>query len=250
MPLLTRSVSSALAALILLVVTPVSTTAQDIIPPHKDAIGGGNPLQGLGRPDDPEPSRVEEYLESLKSADTNPEASPPQTDSTASDTTDKEQGSASGKIQEGKDAALDSNTESATEGSKKATEVETSEEKNENSGNSKTVETTEPEKKDNERSPLVAPPINLTPPQQLDSNTPHRKALALIQNKSYGEARSLLEKEKRDYPGDTRLRYLLAVVYVLTNEVESAKTEYRFVIEKTADQKLKELAKMGLKKLK
>ena len=84
----------------------------------------------------------------------------------------------------------------------------------------------------------------------MDSNTPHRKALVLIQNKSYGEARSLLEKEKSDYPGDTRLRYLLAVVYVLTNEVERAKAEYRFVIEKTADQKLKELANMGLKKLK
>ena len=48
----------------------------------------------------------------------------------------------------------------------------------------------------------------------------------VIQNKSYGEARSLLEKEKSDYPGDTRLRYLLAVVYVLTNEVERAKAEY------------------------
>lgn len=250
MPLLTRSVSSALSALILLVLTTASTTAQDIIPPHKDAIGGGNPLQGLGRPDDPEPSRVEEYLESLKSADTNQDASPPQTDGTASDTTDKEQGAASGKIQEGKDAAPDNNPESNSKGSKKATEIKASEEKSEDSGNSKTTETTEPEGKDNERSPLVAPPFNLSSPQQLDSNTPHRKALVLIQNKSYGEARSLLEKEKSDYPGDTRLRYLLAVVYVLTNEVERAKAEYRFVIEKTADQKLKELANMGLKKLK
>jgi len=42
--------------------------AQSIIPPADDAVGGGNPLQGLGRPDDPGPSRVEDYLNSLKSS--------------------------------------------------------------------------------------------------------------------------------------------------------------------------------------
>lgn len=36
-------------------------TAQSILPPASDAIGGGNPLQGLGRSDDPSPSRYQDF---------------------------------------------------------------------------------------------------------------------------------------------------------------------------------------------
>ena len=39
-----------------------AASGQDIIPAHPDAPGGGNPFQGLGRPDDPAPSRVQDYL--------------------------------------------------------------------------------------------------------------------------------------------------------------------------------------------
>jgi hypothetical protein len=38
------------------------THAQAILPPAQDAIGGGNPLQGLGRKDDPSPPRYQDYL--------------------------------------------------------------------------------------------------------------------------------------------------------------------------------------------
>jgi tetratricopeptide (TPR) repeat protein len=35
--------------------------AQSILPPRPDAIDGGNPFEGLGRPDDPNPSRVGDF---------------------------------------------------------------------------------------------------------------------------------------------------------------------------------------------
>ena len=37
-------------------------TAQSILPPAPDAKGGGNPLQGLGRKDDPSPPRYDDFL--------------------------------------------------------------------------------------------------------------------------------------------------------------------------------------------
>lgn len=45
-------------SLILMALLPAGgTRAQSILPPAPDAIGGGNPLQGLGRPDDTSPPR-------------------------------------------------------------------------------------------------------------------------------------------------------------------------------------------------
>lgn len=37
--------------------------AQSILPPRPEAINGGNPFEGLGRPDDPNPSRVGDFPE-------------------------------------------------------------------------------------------------------------------------------------------------------------------------------------------
>lgn len=37
--------------------------AQSILPPAEGSIGGGNPLQGLGRPDDPSPSRYKDFAQ-------------------------------------------------------------------------------------------------------------------------------------------------------------------------------------------
>ncbi len=40
----------------------IPCTAQSILPAREDASGGGNPFEGLGRPDDPNPSRIGDYL--------------------------------------------------------------------------------------------------------------------------------------------------------------------------------------------
>ncbi len=41
--------------------TACQANAQSILPPRPDAIDGGNPFEGLGRPDDPNPSRVGDF---------------------------------------------------------------------------------------------------------------------------------------------------------------------------------------------
>jgi len=42
-------------------IAPPDACAQSIIPARPEAIGGGNPIEGLGRPDDPNPSREADY---------------------------------------------------------------------------------------------------------------------------------------------------------------------------------------------
>src|ERR1700733_4519774 len=41
---------------------PPVLIAQSMIPPAPDAIGGGNPFQGLGRTDDPGPNRTNSFI--------------------------------------------------------------------------------------------------------------------------------------------------------------------------------------------
>lgn len=49
-------------ALIASTISGFAALAQSILPPAPDAKGGGNPLQGLGRKDDPSPPRYDDYL--------------------------------------------------------------------------------------------------------------------------------------------------------------------------------------------
>lgn len=49
-------------ALIASTLSGFAAFAQSILPPAPDAKGGGNPLQGLGRKDDPSPPRYDDYL--------------------------------------------------------------------------------------------------------------------------------------------------------------------------------------------
>ena len=49
-------------ALVLSIMSGFAAIAQSILPPAPDAKGGGNPLQGLGRKDDPSPPRYDDYL--------------------------------------------------------------------------------------------------------------------------------------------------------------------------------------------
>lgn len=49
-----------MAALLPPLTLPQGCLAQSILPPRPEAIGGGNPFEGLGRPDDPNPSRIDE----------------------------------------------------------------------------------------------------------------------------------------------------------------------------------------------
>ncbi len=57
-----RSAAAFVAVLVLNTVSIPTAMAQSILPPAPGAIGGGNPLQGLGRKDDPSPPRYDDFL--------------------------------------------------------------------------------------------------------------------------------------------------------------------------------------------
>ncbi|MBI1269577.1 hypothetical protein GC174_04005 [bacterium] len=204
--------------------------AQSIIPPADDAVGGGNPLQGLGRPDDPGPSRVEDYLNSLKS--------------TILDTEDG--GAKPIDAQSDQQSGAASDTNNTTDSALPTTEGE------------QKPDTLPPIPADDDQTKKYAESNLLPPPPPTESttertaekaDTPHRRALTMIQKRNYQEAVVLLNREKDLAPGDLKLRYLLAVAYVLQGKESLASTEYRYIITNSRDERLKELARTGLAKL-
>lgn len=203
--------------------------AQSIIPPADDAVGGGNPLQGLGRPDDPGPSRVEDYLNSLKSSILNgdSESKPLELPSDQ---------------QSGETAGLGNTTDSALP-------------KTDNGQKSDALPLIpgDDDQPDNRSgSNLLPPPPPTEAPVERTAerpDTPHRRALTMIQKRNYPEAVALLNREKELAPADLKLRYLLAVAYVLQGKESLASAEYRYIITNSTNERLKELARAGLAKL-
>lgn len=206
--------------------------AQSIIPPADDAVGGGNPLQGLGRPDDPGPSRVEDYLNSLKSsilenANGNGDSKPieiPQNQ------------------QNGETADLSSTTDSALPKIVPKSGLPIANIESEQKPDAPPLIPA-----DDDQPGLPPPPPTETPASRPD--TPHRRALMMIQKRNYPEAIVLLNRERDLAPGDLKLRYLLAVAYVLQGKENLASAEYRYIITNSTDERLKELARAGLAKL-
>lgn len=204
--------------------------AQSIIPPADDAVGGGNPLQGLGRPDDPGPSRVEDYLNTLKS-------------------TILENGDGSAKPidtqsdqQSGETAGLGNATDSALPKTDNAQKPDTL----------PLIPADDDQTEKSAESNLLPPPPSTEAPVEGTAerpDTPHRRALTMIQKRNYPEAVVLLNREKDLAPGDLKLRYLLAVAYVLQGKESLASAEYRYIITNSTDERLKELARTGLAKL-
>lgn len=212
--------------------------ADKIIPAHPDAVGGGNPLQGLGRPDDPLPSRVEEHLKSLKK-----KLVP---DST---TTDKPDIAKQSKSHPPEESAIKSNTNSKGLKLLKKKGLEgSSPEKDDlvnvlksNPGYHAETDTSSAQ---NQRA-FVPAVLNSTNEQ----NSPHRKALRLIQSRKYAQAQTILEDLKLENPGDLKARYLLAIIHVLQGQNKQAQNEYQYIINHTSDLELKRKAETGLKNI-
>ena len=204
--------------------------AQSIIPPADDAVGGGNPLQGLGRPDDPGPSRVEDYLNSLKSSileNGDSESKPLELPSDQ---------------QSGETAGLGNTTDSAlpkTDNGQKPDALPL-------------IPADDDQPDNRSGSNLLPPPPPTEAPVERTAerpDTPHRRALTMIQKRNYPEAVALLNREKELAPADLKLRYLLAVAYVLQGKESLASAEYRYIITNSTNERLKELARAGLAKL-
>lgn len=187
-----------------------------ILPPREDAIGGGNPFEGLGRPDDPNPSRAEKYQTQTPAAEaetapaTSPESSSrsPETEATA--------------------------REKPTEAGAKPAETG--------------VKPPQPgdKKKDQSRWKLLSQPKTLASiPDPMV-----KEALREMKQGRYQDALKHLEGLNRLYPNAPELDYLMAIACVMSLRFDEARQHYEKVLQSQAPPELHDLARKGLNKLK
>jgi len=286
-------------------------SAQSILPPHPEAKGGGNPLQGLGRKDDPYPARYDDFLPKNQS-----ESSETGTDGQEQPLGESlpEQKLDTGVLEELNKQATDKgfSLESAPEGLTQIQSPDTVPPP-ENSGLAQgsgpdglppeaeklmqtetgSAATTQPssavskdrttrsevktspksqEITDRIRSALAKhaalqqpkkaePPAQKhqlvpPPPPSIDAavardnpNSPERQALGLIHKGEYAAAEQAMRDLVAADPINLHARYLLAVALVYRKKYDEARTCYNLILEKSKDQKLRDLADAGLKKL-
>ncbi|MBS1954781.1 MAG: hypothetical protein JST89_11380 [Cyanobacteria bacterium SZAS-4] len=215
----------AVVSLIAVLVTETSVSAQSsylgantnpddakIIPPAPDAIGGGNPFQGLGRSDESAPSRRSQFEADPAGASNPPAGSvnpnvPP--DLPPAPTTDPIE------LQREKEEK-----ERELEAQKKAEEKEREKENGSKSSSS-----------------------------TLAADTPLKKAMLEMQLRNYDQSLSQLNEIIATTPKSAEAHYLKAVIYVLTRKYEAAATEYHLVLKNDPSPTLSRKARAGLVKL-
>lgn len=180
-----------------------------IIPAAPDAVGGGNPLQGLGRNDENSPSRRSQF-ESVTggtsapiAGSTNPNV-PPDLPSAPLDPIQLQR-----EREEKEKQQLDA---------KKAEDSEREKEK-----------------------------LRNTPSAVVD--TPLKKALLQINMHNYPESLIQLDDIIAAQPRNAEAHYLKAVVFVLTRKYDDAATEYQLVLKSDPTPALSSKARTGLMKL-
>lgn len=185
-------------------------SAQNILPPRPEAIGGGNPFEGLGRPDDPNPSRRDEFEN--KTSGTGEAANPAAIGGTGTGTDET--------IVDGSPGNPPDPTQAAAESQKK-----------------------------NRRSLFESPENSAPKGSQPGASPLAAQALSLMQNGHYEEASRNLEALLHVYPRAPELDYLLGVSLTMSCRFEEAKKHYQLVLDSGAPERLKELARKGLLKL-
>lgn len=245
--------------------------AQSILPARQDAAGGGNPFEGLGRPDDPNPSRIGQYaqatpqstpaeLQALSPNDPTAPPPPPPLDSSAASiqpaplSTDPNTAQTNPLGGLGLPAGLGlpglgqpgaSGQPNALPGvinSLGAGQVPQG-----------TVfgTTNDPG--------LLTSPDGLTPPPPPISavsappapveHTPMRQALGLTNLRRYTDSIAKLKELEAKQPNDPQVHYLLGVNYVLTRRYAEARSEYQLVERLAKGTPLAERAAEGLRKI-
>lgn len=197
--------------------TSLSAIAQSILPPAPDAIGGGNPLQGLGRPDDPGPSRMDQF-------------NPPGTVDTSREGTDTASDTTPGDVP----------NPGQIEG-----------DKNQAAGNSNPENpgSLPPEPDASGQFPTQIPNQLQQAPPPGRPDTPLGRALSLIDRKKFATAAESLQEIIRKEPDNPVAHYLMAVTQVYLRNNEEAIRQYQWVIEHSPDETIKELGRRGLAKL-
>lgn len=185
-----------------------------IIPASPDAIGGGNPFQGLGRNDEASPSRRSQF----ESPDP-PSASNSPIGGTA--------GSTNPSVPPDLPPAPSTDP------------IELQRQQEEKEKELEEQKKLEAKEKDHERNQKLAPAID----------TPMKKALLEMHLHNYSESLTQLDEILAKSPRDAQAHYLKAVVFVLTRKYEAAEKEYRLVLQSAPSEILTRKARAGLVKL-
>lgn len=237
----------------------LSATGQEegpsILPARPDAIGGGNPFEGLGRSDDPNPSRAGDFPELNTSAsasasadaapqdpNTNPNQKPDAASPAANTPDSKADGPADGTGNNIGD------TPGAAEALLKAQQLAKDE------GNASAGDPNgEPQK------PGLLDPDSTTKPAgnkneasffTVVADSPIRTTLVDIREGRYEAALSQLKTMYERNPAAIELQYLMAVSSVMLHRNSEAIVHYRRVLDdRLAPLRLKQLAKKGLDKI-
>lgn len=202
---------------------PAQSSGPAILPAREDAIGGGNPFEGLGRADDPNPSRVEKYQTQTPAADaeTAPAASPE-----SSTKTPEADAAAREKPSQAGDKPPQTGDKPTQTGDKPTPPGE--------------------KKKEQRKWKLLSEPKTLSAvPDPMV-----KEALREMQNGRYQDALRHLEGLKRLNPNAPELDYLMAVACVMSLRFEEAREHYEKVLQSQAPPELHDLARKGLNKLK
>ncbi len=201
--------------------------AQSILPPRPEAIGGGNPFEGLGRPDDPNPSRVSDF-QTGDISDASP-VDPNLTNAPNSNPTPP-----NGAI---------GNTPGADEALKKAQQLA----KEEGDGRSEDDGPGSMFASDKSESNNAAREANFF---TVVPDSPIRTTLIDIREGRYEAALNHLQSMYARNPAAIELQYLMGVSSVMLHRNVEAERHYQKVLnDKLAPLRLKQLAQKGLNKL-
>ncbi len=215
--------------------------AQSILPPRPDAIDGGNPLEGLGRPDDPNPSRVGDFPElNTTQAASAADAAPPDPNLSPNLSPDPNSAPAAGI----------GDTPGAAEALQKAQQLAKEE------GTGGTTGTTDPDVA--QKPGLLDPETTNRPAASKNeasfftvvADSPIRTTLVDIREGRYEAALKQLKTLYERNPSAIELQYLMAVSSVMLRRNPEAIEHYRRVLDdRLAPLRLKQLAQKGLDKI-
>jgi tetratricopeptide (TPR) repeat protein len=217
--------------------------AQSILPPRPDAIDGGNPLEGLGRPDDPNPSRVGDFPElNTTQAASAADAAPPDPNLSPNLSPDPNSAPAAGI----------GDTPGAAEALQKAQQLAKEEG---TAGTTSTAGAADPD--GTQKNSLLdqdtaskAAGKNEASFFTVVADSPIRTTLVDIREGRYEAALKQLKTLYERNPSAIELQYLMAVSSVMLRRNPEAIEHYRRVLDdRLAPLRLKQLAQKGLDKI-
>jgi len=222
-----------------------------IIPPHPDAIDGGNPFQGLGRPDDTGPSRWQQYIKPDGTSVSN--ATDQTTPSAVAAPTGDQTGSVAPSSENKPiDTVPKLNSESPSELTNEAGLTK------ENSPKESLAKEGLPKEelpKENSKESVLekkeeAKKEEGLQPAKIEKDSPTRRALHALQTGHYEEALTKLRVLSAQNANDAQVHYLLAVTNVMLRRFQEASTQYKLAVKLAGPgSNLAELAQEGLRKL-